>query len=197
MTYAKYENIRQFMEPGDDIMFGGSGIGSLIVKIATNSPVSHIGSVLRTGRGRVKIIESTQLDGKDGVGTAYMSDILKSYDGNIWWCPLSERVRRDFDEIKFLTFMFQQRGKKYDMPQAIKSAIDIGLPFENKEDFTKLYCSEIRTGALEKATEGGEVWSLKGINASEVTPKDCYRQNLHAPTYTQLLGRHTEISGYN
>lgn len=192
LRMSTYLAVRKLMQPGDDIMFGGIGPASTIIKVATMSPVSHIGSVLITDHGRVKVIESTTLDGKNGVTVSYMSDILKRYNGEIWFCPLSREVRENLDISLFYSFMMDQKGKKYDYPQAIKSALDI-VPFcDNEEDLEKLFCSELRTAALEQATHG-KVFQLRGINASEVTPDDCCHQNVHALEYFQILGKPKEI----
>jgi len=202
LQQTNYEFIRHLMQPGDDIMFGGVGPVSDLIRIATMSPVTHIGSVYQTwddleGTKRVRVIESTSLDGVSGVVTPFLSDRLKGYKGNIWWCPLSKLVREHFDEDLFFKFMFDQEGKEYDTPQAIKSALDlVPLLDENKEDFDKLFCSELRTAGLEVATKG-MIESLKAINASECTPKDCYQQGIHTHTYYQICGDPQRIPGFN
>ena len=85
--------------------------------------------------------------------------------------------------------MFAQEGKPYDMPQAVLSAID-GLPFsENKEDFTKFFCSELVTAGFEAA-------GLFDINCSEVTPIELCRMKLYDGCY-QLKGEPKEIRRFN
>ncbi len=176
MIKRMYRNVRQEMLPGDVIAFGGCGMFSRVVKFATNSNVSHVGIILQTkipedntGRFFNQIIESTSLDGSNGVTISRFSERLRNYVGDVWWLPLTDSARKRFNQKLFFDFMLEQEGKPYDVPQAIKSALDsldgIGL-FYNKEDFSKLFCSELAAAGLEKS----EV--LPEINASEVTPID-------------------------
>lgn len=203
MIQAKYKDIRHMIQQGDDFMFGGPGFVPATIKLVTDSPVSHIASVFQTYHGlnntkRVRLIESTQLGDVHGVQTNYASKRIADYKGCIWWCPLSEKIREHFDEDAFFKFMYYQENKKYDLPQAIKSAIDIGVLIsdDNKEDFSKLFCSELRTGALEIATPP-EIKTLNNINASEYTPADCCAQKVHDDIYYQLVGPYTEIHNLN
>ena len=88
--------------------------------------------------------------------------------------------------------MFNQvrERKAYDMPQAIKSALDtldmlpFGLhgPGYNSEDFSKFFCSELVAAGLEEAGAVGTV------NASEVTPIDLCRWKIYQGEYYQLKG---------
>ncbi len=194
-----YTEVRERMRPGDVIAFGGKGNSSDIIKFATFSNVSHVAVILqtkalndKTGRFFNEIIESTTLNGATGVRTTRLSDCLNIYEGEIWWLPLAERVRAGcFDEENFYNFLFQQRGRKYDLPQAVKAGIDLldRLPFSgndgptlNKEDFSKFFCSELVAAAFELAGVTGP------INASEVTPIDLCRWRIYQGSYYQLKG---------
>ncbi len=196
----KYEKARDRMQPGDVIAFGGKGHFSEIIKFATFSDVSHVGVILQTkvtdeGTGRFfnQIIESTSLNGFNGVNISRFSDRLDTYEGELWWLPLDEQIREDkFNRNTFFNFLFNQakERKAYDMPQAIKSALDAldELPFGlhgpgyNHEDFSKFFCSELVAAGLEKAGAVGTV------NASEVTPIDLCRWNIYQDKYYQLKG---------
>ena len=198
------------MKPGDVVAFGGKGHFSQVIKFATCSGVSHVGVILQTkvvddssDRFFNQIIESTSLNNFNGVVVSRFSDRLDTYDGEIWWLPLNETLRETkFDAVAFYNFLFNQarERKGYDMPQAIKSAIDVldELPFGlhgpgyNREDFSRFFCSELVAAGLEKAGSVGTV------NASEVTPIDLCRWNIYADTYYQLIGEEDkEISRYN
>ena len=111
-------------------------------------------------------------------------------------------ILETFDSVSFYNFLFNQaRDRKgYDVPQALKSAIDAldELPFGlhgpgyNREDFSRFFCSELVAAGLEKAGTVGSV------NASEVTPIDLCRWKIYAKTYFQLKGEvDKEISRYN
>lgn len=204
-----YEEARKIMQPGDVIAFGGKGHFSEIIKFATFSSVSHVGVILQTkipeddtGRFFNQIIESTSLNGFNGVNVSRFSDRL-DYEGEVWWLPLKKKIRKSsFDQKKFFNFLFNQAKdrKPYDTPQAIQSAIDaldnlpLGLhgPAYNKEDFSKFFCSELVSAGLEIAGAVGSV------NASEVTPIDLCRWNIYEDSYYQLKGEASKrISRFN
>ncbi|MBT6217829.1 MAG: hypothetical protein HOI42_13830 [Candidatus Marinimicrobia bacterium] len=77
---------------------------------------------------------------------------------------MKQEVREEIDIISLVYFLISQKGKEYDTPQAIGSAIDF-LP-EQREDLDKLFCSELVFSALET------VGAVPSGNASEQTPAD-------------------------
>lgn len=209
MQTTDYRKIRDIMQPGDVIAFGGKGHFSEIIKFATRSEVSHVGVILQTcvrdsGSERYfnQIVESTSLHGFNGVAISRLSDRVDSYEGELWWLPLAKSSRERFNQDAFYEFLFNQakRRAEYDMPQAIKSALDAldQLPFGlhgpgyNREDFSKFFCSELVAAGLEKAGVTGSV------NASEVTPIDLCRWNIYGKQYFHFRGDTTKsISRYN
>ena len=204
---ATYSQVRSEMKPGDVIAFGGKGNFSEIIKWATRSGVSHVAVIMQSKmifEGNVQpgffnqVIESTSLNGFSGVSISRLSDRIGHYDGEMWWLPLSAANQDKLKHKKFFDWCLHQKGKPYDTPQAVKSALDaldnvpmIGGATYNVEDFSKFFCSELVTGALKN---GGVI---KKINASEVTPIDLCMFNLFSGTYSQLKGRKKEIGGYN
>ncbi len=206
----EYDVARGLMKPGDVIAFGGKGHFSEIIKFATFSDVSHVGVILQTKipeddteRFFNQIIESTSLNGFNGVNISRFSDRMDAYKGELWWLPLKKEIHDNlFDRKKFFDFLFNQaKAKKpYDMPQAIKSALDAldKLPFGshgptyNREDFSKFFCSELVAAGLEIAGAVGTV------NAAEVTPIDLCRWNIYEKKYYQLKGDTSKkISRFN
>ncbi|WP_417910265.1 hypothetical protein [Candidatus Electronema sp. PJ] len=194
-----YNEARERMKPGDVIAFSGKANISELIKSVTLSDVSHVGVILQTktlnddkkGRFFNEIIESTTGNGVFGVTTSKMRKCLDLYEGEVWWLPLDEKIRAtQFNEREFYDFLFNQKGKYYDTPQAVMSALDIldKLPFGlsgptlNKEDFSKFFCSELVAAAFEKAGVTGPV------NASEVTPIDLCRWRIYQGNYYQLKG---------
>ncbi|MCP4748192.1 MAG: hypothetical protein GY874_18955 [Desulfobacteraceae bacterium] len=205
---AHYRDIRKKMHPGDVIAFGGKKNISEIIKWATKSSVSHVGIILQSilfinneqQDGILnQIIESTSLNNFSGVTISRLSNHIDTYDGEIWWLPLSDESRLNLNYSKFFDFLLRQNSKKYDILQAIKSALDtldqipfIGETTLNCEDFSKFFCSELVAAGLEA---GGVIGS---INASEVTPIDLCKFDIYAPQYYQIKGREEKaISGYN
>jgi len=200
-----YDEARKLMKPGDVIAFGGKGHFSEIIKFATFSDVSHVGVILQTkipeddsNRFFNQIIESTSLNGFNGVNISRFSDRINSYDGELWWLPLKKEVRESFDKMKFFNFLFNQakERKPYDMPQAIKSSLDlldsIHGPTYNHEDFSKFFCSELVSAGLEVSG------AIGSVNSSEVTPIDLCRWNIYEDNYYQLKGDpNKKISRFN
>ncbi|MFZ5584807.1 MAG: hypothetical protein ACOZHQ_02645 [Thermodesulfobacteriota bacterium] len=195
---SKYDKVRDQMLPGDVIAFGGKGHFSEIIKRVTFSKVSHVAVVLQTqatyeaGPDRRffnLIVESTKWDGFMGVDAIRLSDRLKSYDGQVWWLPLNRELRktRRFDQKKFFDFLYAQKGRPYDLKQAVNSVLDDldGLlgqmsPFLNCEDFSRFFCSELVAAGLEEAG------LLDALNASEVTPADLCQWSIYEPDHHQL-----------
>ncbi len=150
-----------------------------------------------------QIIESTSLNGFNGVSISRFSDRINTYDGEMWWLPLNDEIRETrFNQQRFYDFLFNQarERKEYDMPQAIKSSLDaldklpFGLhgPTYNSEDFSKFFCSELVAAGFEQAGTVGKV------NASEVTPIDLCRWKIYGDTYYHLKGDSTKrISRFN
>ena len=210
MKRLSYREARPRMKPGDVIAFGGKGHLSEIIKLATLCTISHVGVILQTkvvdddtDRFFNQLIESTTLHNFNGVTISRFSDRLAGYSGDIWWLPLRQSLwENQFDQKAFYNFLFNQarEQKGYDMPQAVKSAIDAldELPFglhgpgHNMEDFSRFFCSELVAAGLEEA---GMVPSL---NASEVTPIDLCRWDIYEEDYYQLQGDpDKQISRYN
>lgn len=197
-SVTKYDSVRDQMQPGDVIAFAGKSHFSEIIKTVTRSQVSHVGVILQTqatyetgDQARVfnLIIESTKWKDFMGVDAIRLSDRLRDYQGQVWWLPLSKKLRqeRKFDLKKFFDFLYAQKGKPYDLKQAVNSALDaldkvLGqlCPTANAEDFSRFFCSELVAAGLEA---GG---MLPKLNASEVTPIDLCTWNIFEMDYHQL-----------
>jgi hypothetical protein len=202
-----YQDARPKMKAGDVIAFSGKGNFSEIIKWATRSSVSHVGVILQSqllidgdpqGGMFNQIIESTSLNGFSGVTVSRLSDRLDTYGGDIWWLPIHQDIHAEMDKQKYYDFLIHQERKEYDMPQAVKSALDaldklpiVGGATYNREDFSRFFCSELVAAALEAAG------AISSINASEVTPIDLCSFSVFEEHYYQLKGDRREIGGYN
>jgi hypothetical protein len=207
MKSIRYDDARSEMKAGDVIAFSGKGNFSDIIKWATRAAVSHVGVILQSQLlidGTLQqgffnqIIESTSLNGFSGVCISRLSDRLDTYEGEIWWLPLRENIHAAMDKKKFYDFLIHQDHKEYDMPQAVKSALDAldkvpiaGSATHNVEDFSRFFCSELVAAGLEEAG------AISHINASEVTPIDLCSFSLFENDYYQLKGDRKVIKGYN
>jgi hypothetical protein len=202
---AQYDQVRKDMKPGDVIAFAGDGPVSEIIMRTTLSNVSHVGAILRSEPvagepqpGFFQVIESTSLDGSVGVTISLLSERIQSYDGKVWWLPLSDSVRKRMDVEAFRGFLLQQEGKPYDVPQAIMSGLDQlddNALFERAthadEDFSRFFCSELVAAAFEASG------AIRHLNASEVTPIDLCMFSIYKPDYYQLKGGTEIIGGHN
>lgn len=206
-----YSQIRSAVKPGDIIAFGGKGNFSELIKWATRATVSHVGIIMQAqikdvpGIGEDgylnQIIESASLNGKSGVTISRLSERVKTYNGEIWVLRLAADARKKLEpnQRTFYDWCLNQENKPYDVPQALKSALDLmdkalGTASQtlNKEDFSSFFCSELAAGALEKATV------LPPINASEVTPIDLCSFKIFEADYFQIAGiERKEIRTYN
>lgn len=186
MISSTYSEVRDKMQPGDLIAFGGMGWVSRLIKWRTRSNISHVGVVAKVndGHGRVMVMESTSLDGKKGVQINRLNKRVEEYNGNVWWYPLSERTREKFDPLKFWEFLWAQDGKKYDYWQAPMSA----TLFFAKEDFGKLFCSELVAGAYEASG------IIPNINASEITPDDLVNMRIYNRRCRQIKSHEPGMS---
>ena len=185
-----YGNIRQRMQPGDVIAFSGKKILSGAIKEITNSNVSHVGVVFQSqiianGTPQPGILNQVAEATASGVQFTRLSGMLRNYEGQIWWLPLSDTARDNLDLETFHNFLLHYEGYPYDVQQAGILGLDKLDPFEiirNQEDFERLFCSELVAGALEA---GGVI---ETINASRVAPIDLCRFNIYADNYVQFSG---------
>ncbi|MFA5531069.1 MAG: hypothetical protein WDA11_10440 [Thiohalomonadaceae bacterium] len=145
-----------------------------------------------------QIVVSTSLNGFSGVTISRLSDRLNTYDGEIWWLPIRNDYHERMDKKKFYDFLIHQERREYDMPQAVRSALDaldrvpvLGSATRNQEDFSRFFCSELVAAALEAAGV------IDSINASEVTPIDLRSFSLYEKEYYQLKGDAKAIHGFN
>ena len=223
LQQSTYSDSRNLMRPGDVVAFEGSGPFPDLVKMVTGSKISHVGVVLQsyifsqyraagidergghitlTGvNGAISvnhIIETAWMGGHPQVTINRLSDRIDQEERAVWWLPLSGEVRERMDFEAFYDFLVKQKGVPYDVPQAIKSAVDVfdkwpvlRVLTRNTEDFGKWFCSELVAAGLEKAG------AIKSLNCSEVTPINLCRFKLYMPDYVQLKGEPTEIKGYN
>lgn len=174
---AVYSEVRDKMQPGDLIAFGGQGAFSKLIKWWTKSRVSHVGVVAKIDeQGRIMVMESTSLDGFKGVQLNRLSRRVDEYNGEVWWYPLRESARKDLSLIAFWKFLWRQDGKKYDYWQVFKVAI----PVYSKESERRMFCSELVYGAYEA---GGIV---RDANSSKMTPDDLTHEIIFAEEIYQI-----------
>lgn len=158
-----YRLARPSIQSGDVIAFDGWHWVSRIIAWFVGFP-THIGVVKRiNSNGRVLVQESTSLNGVGGVVERPLSDIVRTYNGEVYHIPLSSHAREQLDIKRFQAFLDSCKGKKYDTLGALTCWMRL-IPWI-PESFQRLFCSEMVVGSLE---DGG----LVSKNASRTTPKD-------------------------
>jgi len=204
MIHADYDTVRPQIQHGDVIAFGGEGFYSGLIKLATNSPVSHVGVVYQSaldgaqGLWQNEVMESTSLNGMAGVCMTRLSMRLQDYRGQVWWLPLAEDFRAKIDWQAFHVWLALQEGKSYDASAAVGSALDWGerLPligglFRNPEKYQRLFCSQLVCGAFKAA---GALPAA--LNPAEITPRDLVAMSIYREC-VQLKGSDKEIKNFN
>ena len=190
---------------GDIIAFGGENNVSSMIKVATDSVVSHVAVVVETPEGYGFSEEDTVFMEanftKKKVRFSTLREKFEAFSGNIWHLPLKTSLHANTTKNDNLhAFLAEQLHKPYDTIQALNSAADYldSFPFSqngmtyNEEDFEKVFCSELVAGAL----EAGNI--IGSINASEITPIDICKWDIFKPEYFQLQGENAiSIIGYN
>ncbi len=203
---TSYGAIRDSLQPGDIVAFGGRGLFSKIIKIATGYPASHIGIVMETKLaiegeaqpGRIVwLLESTTLyknkdTGKDerGVFERRMSTRVDEYNGEIWVLPLAADIRAEIDWKRFFDLAVAEKGKGYDMAGAILSAGILPIPsFWNKS----VFCSNLAVWLLKSAG----LKRLAKVLPEAVNPRELVRMKLYQDDYFQIKGKSKELGGFN
>lgn len=202
-----YHLVREHMRPGDIIAFGGNCLFSRWTKFTTGASVTHVAVILQTNlhdkhRGRYfnHIMEATIYNGKQGVMKNRLSERLHQYNGDMWWLPLSDEARLQFNQKHddFFHFMREQHGKPYDIFQLFGSVVDtfddhriLKSISYNEANFSRWFCSELVAEGLKTAGV------IAGVNASEVTPIDVCRFSIFQQRYVQVKGASQAINGFN
>jgi len=200
---SNYSQVRNSIAVGDVFAFGGDSTLSKLIKLATQSGVSHVATVTKAvegGRDPVLVESAVRLNADGTQGTFTVSEVtmdvvLQGYP-DIWWLPLGGG--QNLDNGAFLQFILTEAiGKVFDLEQAYELMEDeffknhFGIRSDKlPEDLEKYFCSELVAEAFER---GGLVGA---VNASNVTPIDLCRWGIYQADYHRLKGT-KEIYGHN
>ncbi len=207
VIHTAYNFIKEQIQPGDIIAFGGDTLFSHWVKFTTRSPVTHVAMVLKTPLPNSDtdcacslVMESTVSKQHRGVMINKLCKRVKDYEGDIWWLPLSNEARATFvqNQQKFTEFMLAQQNKSYDYFQLFGASIDrydnhpvLGRITYNEEDISRWFCSELVASGL------GVAGIINAVNVSEVTPIDICQFTIYQQRYLQIKGERKPITGFN
>jgi len=163
----QYEEIRPLLQTGDKVLFAGKGMVSLVIRVVSRGPYSHIGMIVKQN-GRVFVVESTSLrKGVKGVQLSLLSTRLAAYNGRVWIRRLYGSDLSVFHvDTLTKTFLGEHRGKKYE--RSLWQLALSALPGRNRTDLSSLFCSEL---VAEWDIAAGVLPSCKRPS-NEYTPND-------------------------
>ena len=170
------------IRPGDIFAFSGNTLFSSLVKLVSNSNISHVGIALSNSI----MIESTMESNSHNIGVFENTIIthLSNYDGSVWFLPLSDETHNKLNKTKFFDFINSNEHKPYDLPGAIAAVLKLN---SCKEDYSKFWCSELDTAAL---IAGGIDLPMK---PQFTLPIDLCRFDIFGNDYYQIHGTPTLI----
>ena len=182
-----YKNIRDKLQTGDLVIFGGHYRLSKLIRSWTRFPASHVASIIRKG-DRIRYVEASEGDmypEREGVIVSDFSNSIPFYKGDIWVARLRKDIREKIDEKKFYDFLMNQVGKEYDYDDMAKAGfdkLDNLVPLtRNKEDESALFCSELVAAAYKHVGILPE-----STNFSELTPAEIIKLKIYEPRYHQI-----------
>jgi len=179
---------------GDALVFRGVGFVSDAIETLTGW-LSHFASCIRLGPA-AWLIESTTLDGKNGVQINRASKRVDDYqvgsDGAVYLLRLSAQERSNLRENDFRTFLYAQVGKPYDKLLIAHLFFDRFQLVPAKPNWQSWICSELGAEAAEKSG-----LLPASIDAAEVTPSMMAKYKMWDSDYYQVKGVKAEIPGFN
>jgi hypothetical protein len=210
---SSYDDIKHQLQVGDVLFFGGksnlwppshftSGFISGGIELFTQSPISHAATVISREDDTpqykpAELVESTTLNGFTGAQRSPADWRVSTYEGRVWWAPLSEEVRARFDEAAFVKFTLAIQGHPYDYKAVAAMMWEplASIPafhfLMNKEDLSRVYCSEYVCAGFEAAGVMG-----KRVDFAECSPQDLAKKRIYG-NLVQLRGDLKAIPNFN
>ncbi|MBZ5726604.1 MAG: hypothetical protein LAP87_16590 [Acidobacteriia bacterium] len=196
-----YQSVRAGMRGGDILFFDGSDASDLVhiigdftsnaIKLLTRGP-THSAMVYSDSS---LLIESTILNGKSGPQWNPLEERIARYQGRVWWCPLSDRVRAMLDFAAMWNMAQAKVGHDhYNVGELLayvgrRVPVLSYLPQLYKPDSDSEVCSELLAELL---AAGG----LPGLQPVQTPPQRLAEMRLYAGC-TQLAGPPAAIRNFN
>lgn len=195
-----YHEARDKMLPGDVIAFSGRGLVSSLIKLGTRHPVSHVGIVFHSGTlsrkdraYQVLLIEAI-LSG--GVTISRLSEVVRTYPGQVWWLPLSAFVRESCDPLALMDTLLGLQDRRYDFWQALVAPLAAivrpGSSWNARQALKRLFCSELVAQGLKAAGILPANLSIRAMTPAAVCRLSIYGENCY-----QLKGQTQAVPGWN
>jgi hypothetical protein len=204
---SQYAAARARMRPGDQVALAGSSLVSRAIglfsgrswnpKVANLSHVLTVHTSMDTGTLRVLVTHSTMQNGKSGPQAAYLSDVLADYQGQGWFCPLSDPIREVANWTEFEAFIKASEGHAtYPIPDLfgflLRDLPIVGTRVAQSQHSSGMVCSAYDTAILKAAG------IVRGVNYSQVSPQQLLEMAIYAPgPPVQLIGKPGCFAAYN
>ncbi len=165
------------LKSGDVVLFSGKGFISRLIQLATWSPYSHVGLVLKDKRGTL-LWESTTLSTLPDINTGELTkgvqlvclkDRIDIYDGKVAVRQLKTPLSAE-QEAAYRLFRDEVRGRAYEKSKVALARSAIDLISGQSEDLSTLFCSEMNAEAYQRMKLIDESKS-----SAEYTPADFAR----------------------
>eukprot|EP01129_Flabellula_baltica_P017183 TRINITY_DN9445_c0_g1_i1.p1 TRINITY_DN9445_c0_g1~~TRINITY_DN9445_c0_g1_i1.p1 ORF type:complete len:500 (-),score=108.17 TRINITY_DN9445_c0_g1_i1:22-1521(-) len=188
-----YNDFVDEMKTGDTVLFSGGAVLSDVIKHMANSPVSHIGYIIKLpdpndhGKENLFIVESDQIEegdywrdeATDGINFNRLESRIHQYYGNMMLhCPLKEPLTEEQEQglLEYVKGLVDS-GAKFD----VKQLLGVGMGIDQKEDLTDVFCSEFVAGGLK------HIGLLeKSVNASQISPIEVANLPIFSPFHNLL-----------
>ena len=170
---TSYEVIRPKLQTGDEVLCGGKGFFSFVIKLVTWSWCSHVGKIFVDAFGCVWIWHSTSLSkGKSGPQREQFRTFLKRYRGRIEVRLLTHgisgdpRFRPDGFQQMYIDTIREFKDKEYE--NNYLELAGSAMPWKNKANLASIFCSE-ENAEIDQRTV---VIFIFDVPANEYKPKD-------------------------
>ena len=167
-----YEDIKEYLKTGDLLLFSGNGMNSFEVKLATVSPFSHVGMIVKCKHFKEEndlyiwhspsqklefIHDKLTKTYKEGPQLNNLNEILEATDGSIYLRKLEQGLDKyilnftsnknkniDPCDSDLIKWMRHEAPKKYetDFKELLFAAYD-GPCGRNKKNIKSYFCSEL------------------------------------------------------
>jgi hypothetical protein len=171
-----YSSVREELKTGDIVLMAGESLFSRSIRCFTGSRWSHVGMVVRIpDLDAVLLWESTTSGHPDdhstpegqkpkrGVQLPPLSKRVRDYDGQVALRQINQPLSSDqIGRLTRFRHEVKDRDYDYDALELLRSAMDEGLFWRNREDLQSFFCSELiaegyqRMGLLEESKPSNE-----------------------------------------
>jgi hypothetical protein len=149
-----YRALRPLLKSGDLVLTSGQTVFSRAIRFLTRSQWSHVGMVIcadewdmvllweSTIGSTIPDVELARL--KRGVQLVPLSERVRTYPGRFAVRSLSRPLTGDESDIlRGFRRSYHDRDYDYDAAELLRSAIDIRMLGDQREDLSSFFCSEL------------------------------------------------------